>query len=100
MSMPRGKKVVGGYSTVVADDGENYRTIADQMTLLGHKMNHASARNYVLRAMRKFAYAISKAKGEPRTEVELEEISRSPVFQSGIAELIQRITFEAHDDQD
>lgn len=100
MSMPKGARIAVGYATVCEDDGTNYREIAEEMTLLGHKMNHASARNYVLRAMRKFAYAISKAKGEPRTEVELEEISRSPVFQSGIAELIQRITFEARDGQD
>lgn len=94
MSMPKGKRIDRGYATVVEESGENYRTIAEQMTEMGHKMNHASARNYVLRAMRKFAAAIVEAKGETVTEEELEAMAKSPSFQSGIAELVQRIALE------
>lgn len=94
MSMPKGKRIDRGYATVVEESGTNYRTIAEQMTALGHKMNHASARNYVLRAMRKFAAAIADAKGEVYTEEELDAIAKSPSFQSGVAEIVQRISLE------
>ena len=94
MAMPKGKRIDRGYATVVEDEGTNYREIADHMTKLGHKMNHASSRNYLLRAMRKFAAAIVAAKGETVTEEELEAMAKSPSFQSGIAELVQRISLE------
>lgn len=94
MSMPKGKVIARGYATVVEDDGANYRNIAEQMTELGHKMNHASARNYVLRAMRKFALAFAEAKGETLTEDELDVVAKSPSFQSGVAELVQRLSIE------
>jgi hypothetical protein len=58
MSMPKGMKIARGYATVVDDGGMNYRSIAERMTEAGHPMNHASARNYVLRALQKFAIAI------------------------------------------
>jgi hypothetical protein len=54
MSMPKGKKVSVGYATVVDDDGANYRTISEHMTKLGQPMNHASARNHVLRIIELF----------------------------------------------
>lgn len=95
MSMPRGKKIDRGYSTVCEEDGTNYREIAEKMTSLGFKMNHASARNYVLRSMRKFAEAIVAAKGETASEEELDAMTKSPMFQSGVAELVQRIVAEA-----
>lgn len=94
MSMPRGAKIARGYATVCEEDGENYRTIAEQMQQQGHKMNHASARNYVLRAMKKFAQGFAEAKGEDFSETELEQIAKSPSFQSGVSELMQRILFE------
>jgi ActR/RegA family two-component response regulator len=94
MSMPRGKKIDRGYATVVEDEGTNYRTIAEEMQRQGHKMNHASARNYILRAMKKFATAFAEAKGEDLSDSELEAIAKSPSFQSGVSELVQRITLE------
>lgn len=91
MSMPKGKRIDRGYATVVDEDGENYRTIAERMTAEGHQMNHASARNWVLRTMKKFAVAFAEAKDEDVTDEELEIIARSPNFQSAIADLIQRV---------
>ena len=88
MSMPRGKKIAVGYATVIEESGANYRTIAEKMTAEGHPMNHASARNWVLRVMKKFA--ISLAEGKDLNEAELEQIARSPNFQSAIADLIQK----------
>ena len=63
------------YVTISDDDeAEGYRSISTIMTAEGHKMNHSSARNYVLRAMKKFAYAIAK----------------NPMFQKTIGELFEQ----------
>lgn len=94
MSMPKGKVISRGYATVVEDEGTNYREIADAMCQQGHKMNHASARNYVLRAMKKFAKGFADAKGDDFTESELEAIAKSPSFQSGVSELVHRLSCE------
>lgn len=90
MSMPKGKKIECGYATVGADDGENYRTIARLMSDQGHSMNHASARNWMLRVMRKFAKEYTRAKGERLNDDEIDNMARSPHFQSAIRELLQK----------
>lgn len=87
--MKKGKKFESGYATV--DDGVNYRDIADTMTEIGYTMNHSSARNYVLRVMRKFAEAIADQYGINMSDEKLDDVARSPMFQSGIAELLQDI---------
>lgn len=87
--MKKGKKFDTGYATV--DDGVNYRDIADTMTEIGYKMNHSSARNYVLRVMRKFAEAIVDQYGINVSDDRLDDIARSPMFQSGISELLHDI---------
>lgn len=91
MSMPKGKKIQGGYATVIEEDGANYRTIAEKMSRSGFQMNHASARNHVLRIMKKFASEFTVAKGDVMTEDELEAIARDPNFQAAISEMIQRL---------
>lgn len=87
--MKKGKKFDDGYATV--EDGVNYRDIADTMTEIGYKMNHSSARNYVLRVMRKFAEAIVHQYNINLTSEKLDVIARSPLFQSGIADLLQDV---------
>lgn len=87
--MKKGKRFDDGYATV--DDGVNYRDIADTMTEIGYRMNHSSARNYVLRVMKKFAEAVVKHHGISVTDEKLDAIARSPMFQSGIAELLQDV---------
>jgi hypothetical protein len=94
MSLQKGTKIARGYATVVQDDGVNYREIAETMTELGFTMNHSSARNYVLRIMKKFAAAVSSSYGADLEEKHLEVISRSPMFQLGIAEVLQDIEHE------
>ena len=80
------------YSTTTQDDGVNYRDIAETMTLLGFPMNHSSARNYVVRVMKKFvaAYAIYMY-GRDLSDERMVEIAKDPVFQSGVAELLHAI---------
>ena len=79
------------YATVIESEGVNYREIADMMTSIGFKMNHSSARNYVLRVMRKFATTILKEWNIQVTEDRLEQIIKSPQFQQGICEILQSL---------
>lgn len=79
------------YATVVNNDGINYREIADTMSSIGFKMNHSSARNYVLRVMRKFATAIIDDWDISVTEERLETIIKTPQFQQGICDILQII---------
>ena len=83
------------YATVTPDCGVNYREIADMMTDIGFKMNHSSARNYVLRVMRKFADAITESWDIDVPEHKLEEIVKSPQFQEAICSLLQTIEAES-----
>lgn len=89
MALRRGMTVERGYATVAEDEGVNYREIADTMTELGFGMNHSSARNYVLRVMRKFAKAFTDALKVDMTETEIDELAKRPIFQHGVAELLQ-----------
>lgn len=79
------------YSTTSNGSGDNYREIAELMTSMGFRMNHSSARNYVIRTMKKFATAIFKDWNLNLSRNELEKIVRSPAFQSGIADLLHVI---------
>ena len=79
------------YATVTADEGVNYREIADMMTEIGFKMNHSSARNYVIRVMRKFADAITESWGIDVPEQKMEKIVKSYQFQKAICSILQEI---------
>lgn len=91
MTLIKGVRVDRGYATVTEDEGVNYREIADTMTEMGYSMNHSSARNYVLRAMRKFAEAICEKWDVNVDEKRIDEIAKDPSFQQGVAELLHVI---------
>jgi len=91
MALHRGTKVDRGYATVADDEGDNYREIADMMTEMGFSMNHSSARNYVLRVMRKFARAFVEQWNIAHDDQKIDEIAKNPQFQHGIADLLQII---------
>jgi hypothetical protein len=93
MAMKKGRKFDNGYATV-DENGINYRDIADTMTDIGYKMNHSSARNYVLRVMRKFVDAFAEKQSIALDEGRALHTSRSPMFQSGISDLLHDL--EAH----
>lgn len=84
-------KKKSSYATVTLDEGVNYREIADMMTEIGFKMNHSSARNYVLRVMRKFADAIVDGWNLEVPEHSREKIVKSPQFQQAICSILQSI---------
>jgi hypothetical protein len=86
MSMPKGHKFNHGYAT--SEGGMGYREIAEKCSEEGHKMNHATARNYFLRAMEKLA--------EPICELfpgkDPDQVAKDPRFQRAVAELIEEET--------
>lgn len=94
MALKKGSRVDRGYATVTTDEGVNYREIADTMTELGFSMNHSSARNYVIRVMRKFVSAFAEGYGLELDENKESEIAKSPGFQHGVADLLH--TVETH----
>ncbi|NBT35359.1 MAG: hypothetical protein EBT03_07445 [Betaproteobacteria bacterium] len=89
MALRKGSKVEGGYATITEDEGVNYREISEVMTEMGWAMNHSSARNYVLRAMAKFAAAYGQHMGCPPGDPM--EMARSPQFQSFISDMLHRL---------
>lgn len=92
----KGKKFDTGYATIKGgeEEGTNYREIAELMTMIGIPMNHSSARNYVIRALQKFAYKISEVHGFIITEDESLRIARDPRFQSYVCEMMHYLEFE------
>ncbi len=100
MSLKKGTTVNRGYATVATDEGVNYREIADTMSELGFSMNHSSARNYVLRVMRKFVESFAKEYDIPLTEKRVDEIAKSPGFQHGIADLLHVVEVERREQRD
>ena len=94
MALRKGSTVDRGYATVATDEGVNYREIADTMTELGFPMNHSSARNYVLRVMRKFVGAFADEYDVELNESRVDEIAKSPGFQHGVADLLHTVEVE------
>ena len=90
-----GKK--SNYATVSNDEGVNYREISDMMTEIGFKMNHSSARNYVLRVMRKFVEALVDKWDLEVEPDKIDVIAKSPQFQQAIYEVLQQIETQKND---
>ncbi len=92
MSMPKGYKMSNGYATV--KDGMDYRAISDIMTSNGYKMNHATARNVLLSAMRTIAHEVLQSAGEDPSLEKADSVARSPGFQSGVADMMSDLDAE------
>lgn len=95
MSMPKGYKSDQGYATVSGEGGGmDYRTIAEVMSEQGHRMNHATARNIFLRAMKKLAEPLCELYGIDQEPGKIDKLSRDPRFQSSMIEMISDIYAE------
>ena len=88
MPMPKGHRKENGYSTVQTHGGMGYREIAEEMTKSGDKMNHSTARNVFLKAVKKVARDTCVTAGVSFSEKDLEKIASDPRFQSGLVEII------------
>ena len=96
MSMPKGFKSKQGYATVTGTEGGmDYRAIAQKMTDDGHKMNHATARNIFLRAMKKLAEPLCELYGLAEEPGRIERMSKDPRFQSSMIEVVSDIYDDA-----
>ena len=94
MPMPKGYKSAHGYATNKAfAGGDDYRTIANVMTKKGYKMNHATARNVFLSALKKIAKPIHQIQDLSTSEDILHRTARDPRFQAGVAEILNSISF-------
>ena len=82
--MPKGTKFKSGYATVT-NTGLGYREIAEIMTKEGHKMNHATARNYFLRAMEKLAKPMI---GFAESGLDPSDLAQDPQFQDALVEIL------------
>ena len=92
MPMPKGFKSQHGYATVKEfDGGADYRAIAQKMSDHGFKMNHATARNVFLSALRKLAKPMHKMHGLSLEYNDLQKTAKDPRFQSGVAEILETI---------
>ena len=91
MSMPKGYKIERGYATVNELGGLDYRSIAEQMTDDGHKMNHATARNVFVKGMSKIAREVCVLYGQVCTPENLQSVAIHPGFQNAIAEMMSSI---------
>jgi len=100
MSMPKGHRSEHGYATVSGGaQGMDYRRIAEKMTEDGYKMNHATARNVFLAAMRKLAMPVCEIYTEG-CQVELvDRTAKDPRFQAGMIDLVNEIYREKNDNE-
>tara|TARA_B100001175_G_C18995818_1_gene396563 strand:- start:82 stop:360 length:279 start_codon:yes stop_codon:yes gene_type:complete len=77
------------YVTTNNYEGMGYYDIARVMTEDGHKMNHSTARNIVIRSFSKIVKNISKNYGKAYSEEQIKEIAKSPQFQDSIVEIMK-----------
>jgi len=89
--MPKGFKTKNGYATAVDRGGLNYRQIAEKMNAAGIKMNHSTARNVFLSALKKIATPICETLS---VDQDPDDLSRNPDFQSSIAQIVADIYSE------
>jgi hypothetical protein len=87
--MPKGHKSKHGYATVSGDfGGLDYRNIAETMSAQGFKMNHATARNVFLRAMKKLAMPIHEMYDRDMTDQSIMVTAKDPRFQESMFEIV------------
>ena len=92
MPMPKGFKSKHGYATIKEfGGGADYRTIAKKMSDNGYKMNHATARNVFLSALRKLAKSVHQIHNLSMSDDDLQKTAKDPRFQSGVAEILEGI---------
>ena len=94
MPMPKGYKVAQGYSTRKSLGGSSYQDISKEMTKIGHKMNHSTARNIFVDALRKVAKEIVTLYKVEHEDKDLTKIARNPIFQDAIVEFMRENKYD------
>ena len=99
MTMPKGFKSEHGYATVTSVEGAlDYRRIAEKMTEGGYKMNHSTARNIFLSAMRKIASEVVNTYDLKSGDDIVDKAAKDPRFQEGIFEIMDEIDYQKNVD--
>ena len=89
MTMPKGHKSPHGYASIKSIPGAmDYRSIAEKMTDSGDKMNHATARNVFLSAMKKIASPILELYDMPTNADAVMRTAKDPRFQESIVDIL------------
>lgn len=87
--MPKGFKSEKGYATVTNFPGAlDYRAIAERMSDDGDTMNHSTARNVFLRAMKKLASSMHTLYDLEMSEEALDRTAKDPDFQGGVYDVM------------
>ncbi len=78
------------YAQITNSESLKYRDISKLSYKQGWGVNHSSARNYLIRAMRKFAKQLTKKHELRYTRAQINEIATNPDFQEAISILIEK----------
>lgn len=89
MSMPKGHKIAAGYSTSKTLGGDSFHLISDKMCEKGHKMNHSTARNLFISALKKIAKDVTDVYDVKCSDEELIRIAKDPRFQDTVVEFMK-----------
>lgn len=89
MPMPKGHKMDSGYATSKTLGGDSYHVISNKMTEKGHKMNHSTARNVFVNALKKIAKDVTKVYGVECDDKEIARIAKDPRFQDAVVEYMR-----------
>lgn len=88
MPMPKGKKV-GKYVTLSDRGATKFRNIAEKMTDMGWKMNHATARGVMLQALTKIARKILISRKGHASEADIQRLIKTAEFQEYVANVVE-----------
>lgn len=74
---------------ITLEDGMDFRTISKKMTAAGFHMNHATARNVYMTAMKKLFHNLTKElKVNNLSEEQLEEMLKEPNIHEAVSDLL------------
>ena len=89
MPMPKGHKSATGYSTSKVLGGDSFHSISDKMCEKGHKMNHSTARNLFISALKKIAKDVTAVYDVKCSDEDLIRIAKDPRFQDAVVEFMK-----------
>lgn len=88
--MPREKRFEFGYGSA-SEGGARYREISEQMTAMGDKMNHSTARNILMSALEKLAAPLCLKLNDNGKGLDPKVVARDPRFQDSLVTLLEEL---------
>jgi len=76
---------------VTIDDGIDFRSIAAMMTDAGYRMNHATARNITVAALKKFAEELNEELGSDMDSEKLKEMLKDQELHTAMSDVLYAI---------